>query len=73
MNAKTVTYRKPVTYRPSRATWLEEEREPLEVFTCECCGEPILEGEEFWELKGFGIFCEACISDAHHYDANLDC
>lgn len=37
-------------------------------YTCSCCGEPIREGDEYWELMG-QHFCESCIDDAHHYDA----
>lgn len=41
------------------------------VYTCSCCGEPIYEGDEYWELCG-SYYCEACIDDAHHYDAECE-
>lgn len=39
-------------------------------YTCACCGEPILEGDEYWDLRYLiGYLCENCFEDAHHYDA----
>lgn len=41
------------------------------VYTCACCGEPIREGDEYWELCG-KHYCESCIDDAHHYEAERE-
>lgn len=42
------------------------------VYNCEICNEPILEGDEYYNIPNFGICCAECISDAHHYDAECE-
>lgn len=37
--------------------------EPPHVFVCSGCGEPILEGDDYWEIMG-EQWCECCITDA---------
>ena len=38
-------------------------------FHCECCEEPIYEGEDYWCFPGWGYCCERCIDSNKHYDA----
>ena len=42
--------------------WLvtDKEREPQVYDTCECCGEPIYEGDEYFDICG-DKWCEDCI------------
>lgn len=54
-------------YLPERSLEPPEDTRAV-CFTCACCGEPIREGDEYWELMG-SYYCESCIDDAHHYDA----
>ena len=42
------------------------------VYTCELCGEPIYEGEDYYYIEGFGYCCEPCIDDSKRYEAELD-
>ncbi len=58
-------------YLPERSLEPPEDRRAV-AYTCTCCGELIREGDEYWEIPGFGIFCEACVDDAHHYDAERE-
>jgi hypothetical protein len=37
--------------------------DPPAVFVCSCCGNDIIEGEDYWDIIG-EQFCENCISDA---------
>lgn len=42
------------------------------VYTCQICGEPILKGDEYYDIAEFGICCAECISDAHHSEAEFE-
>ncbi len=41
-------------------------------YTCKLCGCAIKEGDEYYAIEGFGMCCETCISEAHHYDAEVE-
>ena len=43
-----------------------------EVYTCVCCDEPIFEGDDYYEIPGFGTVCEKCIEDAHYCSAESE-
>lgn len=43
------------------------------VYSCAICGEDILEGDDYYNIPGYGICCESCIDDCKQYDAELDC
>lgn len=46
-------------FKRMEAAWLEPPE--AEVYThCDCCGEPIYEGEEYYSINGWEI-CEECI------------
>lgn len=36
--------------------------EPPEVYKCSCCGEPIYEGDTYYDIDG-DAWCEECILD----------
>lgn len=36
--------------------------EPEAIFYCECCGEPIVEGDEYYEMDGY-YYHEECFRD----------
>ena len=42
------------------------------VYTCAMCEEPILEGDDYYEIGDFGMCCTNCIDDAKRYDAEPD-
>lgn len=39
-----------------------EAPDPVSVFICSGCGEPIWDGEDYWDVMG-EQFCEHCIDD----------
>lgn len=41
-------------------------------FTCELCEEPIYEGEDYYNIPGFGKCCEDCINGARRYNAERE-
>lgn len=43
------------------------------VFRCRICEEPILEGDDYYEISDIGPCCEECIDNAKRYEAELDC
>ena len=43
-----------------------------EVYRCAMCGCVIYEGDEYWDIPGYGQCCETCIDEAHHYDAEIE-
>ena len=64
--------------------WFNEPERPLDppedtrcvAATCECCGNEIYEGDDYFDLselspKLTGWCCADCISNAHHYDAEV--
>lgn len=39
-------------------------------YTCACCGEPIYEGERYWDFgDNFGVFCQTCVDEAECLNA----
>ena len=46
------------------------------VYACACCGEEILEGDEYFDFSfladGLGVVCKCCVSEAHCYEASLN-
>lgn len=40
----------------------EDTRDTL--YHCECCGDPIKEGDDYYEVCGL-IICESCVRDNH--------
>ena len=48
------------------------EDDRLAVYTCRICGDPILEGDEYYSIPSYGECCASCIGDAHHYDAERE-
>lgn len=47
----------------------EDDREI--VYVCEMCGEEIREGDDYYDIEGFGPCCEDCITSSRHI-AELD-
>lgn len=39
------------------------------VFTCEICGDPIYEGEDYYDIPDFGQCHDNCIHDCKRYEA----
>ena len=48
----------------------EDRRET--VYRCMICDDPIREGDDYYEVPGFGPCCEGCIEESKKYDAELD-
>ena len=42
------------------------------VYKCEICGEEILEGDDYYDIPGYGICCEDCIKETKRYSAELE-
>lgn len=42
------------------------------VYTCTLCDCEILEGDDYYDIEGFGPCCEDCIKDAKRHDAELN-
>lgn len=42
------------------------------VYSCAICGEDILEGDDYYDIPGFGKCCEGCIDDAKCYEAEFE-
>lgn len=54
--------------------WLEPPTDDRKtVYVCSCCGENILEGDDYFDFsyfgKGLGIVCTTCVADCKCYDA----
>lgn len=41
------------------------------VYECQVCGYDILEGDDYYDIPGFGPCCEECIDNAKKHDAEL--
>lgn len=41
------------------------------VYTCAICDEDILEGDDYYDIEGFGKCCTNCINEARCYDAEI--
>lgn len=41
------------------------------VYSCAICEGDILEGDDYFDIDGFGKCCETCIADAKRYDAEI--
>ena len=42
------------------------------VYTCEICGDPILEYDEYYDIPDYGQCHANCVGDCYHYEAELD-
>lgn len=42
------------------------------VYRCAICEDPILEGDDYYEIPSLGPCCEKCIEDSRRHDAELD-
>lgn len=42
------------------------------VYSCAICGEPIREGDDYYDIHKLGPCCEECIEESHKYEAELD-
>lgn len=40
-------------------------------FRCAICREPILEGDDYYDIPDLGPCCEDCIKDSRRYDAEV--
>lgn len=45
-------------------------------YVCNCCGDVIFEGEEYYDFRwidsGIGILCKDCVRYSHRYDAEQE-
>lgn len=55
---------------PERPLDPPEDGRPV-VYKCKLCGEPIREGDDYYDIDGLGHCCEVCIEDSKKYDAEI--
>lgn len=42
------------------------------VCNCKICGEPVREGDDVYDIPGFGVCCTICIDESKHYDVEVE-